>query len=144
MEDKRKITLEYSSSKIERDNEKWVDTWSPQGDNLKVEPILEKVIPFYETEGKKFFSDKSFVNISELLLNEHKFKIDHPHRPIKVIDRVCKGLIANKLADKMDTVELINEYPPFIHKHYSQGQWAYDKDAIEIFEKLAGDFSSTE
>lgn len=144
MEDKRKITLEYGSNKIELDNENWIDTWSPQGDNLKVEPILEKVISFYKTEAEKFFRDKSFVNISDLLLKEHKFEINHPYRPIKVIDRVCKGLIANKLADKADTVELINEYRPFIHKHYSQGQWAYDKNAIEIFEKIAGDICSTQ
>lgn len=142
IEDKRKITLEYGSSKIERDNGQWVDTWSPQRDNRKVGPILEKVIAFYETEGKKFFREKGYVNISELLLKEHKFEINHPYRPVKVIDRICKGLIANKLADTKDTSALIKEYRPFIHNHYSQGQRAHDKDAIEIFEKLAGDIAT--
>jgi len=141
LEDKRKITIEYGSDKIELDNENWINTWSPEGDNSKVEPILEKVISFYETEGTNFFLGKSLANISELLIKEHKLVINHPYKTIKVIDRVCKGLIANKLADKLDTVDLITEYRPFIHEHYSKGQWAYDKEAIELFEKIANDNS---
>lgn len=139
LEDKRKITLEYGSDKIELDNENWIDTWSPQGDNSKVEIILEKVISFYEAEGTNFFLSKNLSNISELLIKKHRFAINHPYKTIKVIDRVCKGLIANKFADNTDTIELITEYRPFIHEHYSQGQWAYDKEAIEVFEKLAND-----
>src|SRR5450432_138845 len=136
MDDKRKITIEYSPYKIEFENDKWVDTWSPQGVNSKVEPILEKVILFYKTEGTDFFKDKSFAKITELLLRQHQFETNHPYRPMFVLERVCKGLIASKMADNKDTVELIEEYRPFIHQHYSQGQWAYDKDAIEIFEKI--------
>jgi len=139
LEDKRKITIEYGSEKIESDNESWIDTWSPQGDNSKVEVILEKVISFYETEGTNFFLSKNLSNISELLIKQHKFVIYHPYHTIKVIGRICKGLIANKFSDNLDTVELITEYRPFIHEHYSQGQWAYDKDAIELFEKVAND-----
>ncbi len=141
LEDKRKITVEYGSDKIELDNENWINTWSPKGDNSKVEPILEKVISFYETEGTNFFLDKSLAKISELLIKEHKLVINHPYKTIKVIDRVCKGLVANKLADNPDTVDLIAEYRPFIHEHYSKGQWAYDKEAIELFEKIANDIS---
>jgi hypothetical protein len=143
LEDKRRITLEYSSDKIERDNEKWIDAWSPQGDNLKVVPILEKVISFYETEGRNFFKGKSFEKISQLLLKECKFEITHPYRSIKVIERVCKGLIASNLAHNTDTVDLIKEFRPFIHQHYSQGQWVYDKDAIEIFEKISSEIEHT-
>lgn len=139
LEDKRRITIAYSSDKIEVDNENWIDTWSPQGDNSKVEIILEKVISFYETEGRNFFLGKNLSNISELLIKQHKFVINHPYKTIKVIDRACKGLIANKFADNTDTAQLITEYRPFIHEHYSQGQWAYDKEAIELFEKLAND-----
>lgn len=141
IEDKRKITIEFGSDKIELDNINWIDTWSPQGDNSKVEIILEKVISFYETEGTNFFLGKNLSNISELLIKQHKFVINHPYKTIKVIDRVCKGLIANKYADNTDTMDLITEYRPFIHEHYSQGQWAYDKEAIELFEKLANDIS---
>jgi hypothetical protein len=139
LEDKRKITIEFSSDKIELDNENWANIWSPKGDNSKVEPILEKVIAFYEKEGANFFLGKSLANISELLIKKHKFVINHPYKTIKVIDRVCKGLIANKFADKPDTVELIIDYRPFIHEHYSQGQWVYDQEAIELFEKIAND-----
>lgn len=139
MENKRKITLEYSCDKIERDNDKWTDTWSTNGDNLKVELILERVISFYETEGAGFFKDKTFEKISELLLREYKFEINHPYRSTKIIERVCKGLIAGRMANNQDTDDLIIEYRSFIHEHYSQGQWAYDKDAIEIFEKIAKD-----
>lgn len=139
LEDKRKITIEYGYDKIELDNENWIDTWSPKGDNSKVEITLEKVISFYETEGTNFFLGKNFSNISKLLIKQHKFVINHPYQTIKVIDRVCKGLIANKFSGNTETKDLIKEYRPFIHEHYSKGQWAYDKEAIELFEILAND-----
>lgn len=137
--DNRKITAEYGPDKIERDQENWMTTWSPNGNNSRVEPILETVISFYETEGVKFFQGKkNLADISEILIKEHKFVINHPHHTL-LIGRVCRGLIANKLAGQPDTAELIAEYRPFIQEHYSKGQWAYDKDAVDLFEKIAKD-----
>ncbi len=142
LNDSRKITICYGDDKIERDNPDWMDTWSPKGKNSKVEKILEKVISFYETEGTQFFRDKNPSTISELLIQQHKFEINHPYRPIKVIDRVCKGLIANEISGNANSMELITEYRPFIHDYYSRGNWAYDKEAIAFFEKLVIELQS--